>query len=229
MNCTEFQQRLEAAVDERRMSASTEFNEHAAVCLSCREQWDEYLLLEAAIASWRNKRLDVDLTERVLADFRAERQAPSVSREPVASVTLERVSDSPSSMKWWPMLIPAVAALALAVAVLLNRSSRYEEQVARNDAPPKVQTEEFADLSEIVDDAKSAWLGLARTTADRTKGLRVFIPSLSSSSTDDGASPPMDSDMLEDMNNGLTPVPNEFRRAFEFLIDAAQWDEAKTT
>ena len=65
--------------------------------------------------------------------------------------------------------------------------------------------------------------------ASRRQKDAVFIPSLSSSSTDDGASPPMDSDMLEDMNNGLTPVPNEFRRAFEFLIDAAQWDEAKTT
>lgn len=229
MNCLEFQQRLEAAVDERQLPTSKDFTEHAAVCFSCREAWDDFLLLESAIAGWRGKRLDVDLTERVLADFRTMRAEQSVVSEPSAAVTLVRVTESASGLKWWPMLIPAVAALAIAVTVLVNRNGSDEVQLAQSGTTPTVKPEEFADLNEIVDDAKSAWLGLARTTAARTSGLSVFLPSLRSSASDETASPPMEIEMLDDMNPGMAPVPDEFRRAFEFLIDASQWDESQTT
>lgn len=239
MNCTQFQQQLEAAVDNRQLAQSPELSEHTTTCFSCRELWDEYLLLETAIAQWRGTRLDLDLTDRVLAAYRAERATAPVAimtsnqtTTPPPSesqVTLVRVPTPASGTRWWPMLIPAIAALALAVMVLISREGSRERQVVQPDIKPSMPPEELADLSEIVDDAKSAWLGLARSTADRTRGLSVFIPSLRSAPGDEAPSPPMDVDMLEDMHPGLKPVPDEFRRAFEFLIDAAQWDESQTT
>lgn len=239
MNCTEFQQRLEAAVDDRQFVHSSELSEHVTTCSSCHELWDEYLLLENAIAQWRGKRLGIDLTDRVLVAHRAERVTTPVATmtgtphiatpSSESQVTLVRVHTPTSSMKWWPMLIPAIAALALAVMVLVSREGSRERQLARPDSKLSVPPEELADLSEIVDDAKSAWLGLARSTADRTRGLSVFIPSLRSSNGDEAPSQPMEADVLDDMNQGLKPVPDEFRRAFEFLIDAAQWDESQTT
>lgn len=229
MNCTDFQQQLDAAVDQRELVESEAVREHLANCLRCRTVWDEFLLLEAAIAAWRGKSLSVDLTERVLADWRADRRESPKSSEHVA-VTVVRVANQPSAMKWWPMLVPIVAALSLAVTVLINRDRGSELVAVKSEQPPvTAKSEEFADLSDLVEDAKSAWLGLARTTAARTQGLSVFIPSLKSSAGDETVPMPMDSNMLEDMNGGLKPVPDEFRKAFEFLLDAAQWDESQTT
>lgn len=229
MNCTDFQQQLDAAVDQRELVESEAVREHLANCLHCRAAWDEFLLLEAAIAAWRGQSLSVDLTERVMADWRSDRRESPKSSEDVA-VTVVRVANQPSGMKWWPMLVPIVAALSLAVMVLINRDRGSELVAVKSEQPTVIaKAEEFADLSDLVEDAKSAWLGLARTTAARTQGLSVFIPSLKSSAGDETVPMPMDGNMLEDMNGGLKPVPDEFRKAFEFLLDAAQWDESQTT
>ncbi len=230
MNCTDFQQQLDAAVDQRELVESDALREHAASCLQCRTAWDDFLLLEAAIADWRGQSLAVDLTERVLTGWRSERREtlPSKSTEGI-SVTVVRVSEQSTGMKWWPMLVPIVAALSLAVMVLINRERGSELVAVKSEQPPVIaKSEEFADLSDLVEDAKSAWLGLARTTAARTQGLSVFIPSLKSSG-DEAVPMPMDGNVLDDMNGGLKPVPDEFRKAFEFLLDAAQWDESQTT
>ena len=67
MNCEQFQNEIERAIDERSSSTSVSAHlaGHANSCETCRSAWQDFLLLESALASWTEP-VEVDLVERVV-------------------------------------------------------------------------------------------------------------------------------------------------------------------
>ena len=79
MNCQEVREQLDAALDGRLVvSVQTDVARNAAVvahvdsCTECRVLYDEYLLIESALAVWVPRRPAVDLTDRVIEAARRE-------------------------------------------------------------------------------------------------------------------------------------------------------------
>jgi hypothetical protein len=79
MNCQEVREQLDAALDDQRV-VSGQFDvvrdadvvAHAESCPDCRVLYDEYLLIESALAVWVPRRPAVDLTDRVIEAARRE-------------------------------------------------------------------------------------------------------------------------------------------------------------
>lgn len=96
MNCTEFQNWLETAA-ERRVSARTaSAASHASTCphATCRTSWQQSLLLERALDGWRRISPPIDLTDRVVGDWRADARdgRPTIA----GHVRLSRRSEGPT-------------------------------------------------------------------------------------------------------------------------------------
>jgi hypothetical protein len=83
MNCEQFQSVLERAIKERQLSDRGPVSGHADTCDSCRSAWQDFLLLESALASWTAP-VEVDLVDRVIEAARLE-SVPSHSVPPTPS------------------------------------------------------------------------------------------------------------------------------------------------
>lgn len=79
MNCQQFREQLDTALDERRRVFSsmnspeiTDAVAHAASCADCRAVYEEHVLLETALTAWKPEQLSVDVTDRVIEAARRE-------------------------------------------------------------------------------------------------------------------------------------------------------------
>jgi hypothetical protein len=73
MNCTEFRNRLESSIERRQPLDAAAAESHLCGCddAECRRQWQAAILLERGIAAWCGMRSAVDVTDRVIAEWRA--------------------------------------------------------------------------------------------------------------------------------------------------------------
>ncbi len=227
MNCVEFRQHLEDTIDARRPLDSVDLTVHVAACPECRAAWDDQNALNAAIGVWKPVTRQVDFTDRVLAALRqaevASEQATMVQAAPAAEVlTVPR-----SARSSFAPLVVTVALVLVAVTMVLSEKPADKTIVKSDPVQPVVQPEDgVADLSDLISDAKSAWMGLAQSTVQRTQDLKVFVPDLPSASDDAVTVPSATEGPKEDSE--LAPVPGEFRRAFEFLFKAAGAEDVTT-
>lgn len=80
MNCQEFREQLDAALDEQRVvstqTGAVGISAHVESCAECRVLYEEHLLIGAAVAAWKPRRPVVDLTDRVIE---ATREAGLIS------------------------------------------------------------------------------------------------------------------------------------------------------
>src|SRR5947207_2270314 len=71
MNCTEFEERLQHALDEGRTLDAADLADHAAHCAACRTVWDEFRTLADAVVLWRAQVPQVDLADEVSRTLQA--------------------------------------------------------------------------------------------------------------------------------------------------------------
>ncbi len=234
MNCIEFENALADSVDGRQWAESPELagqREHALICVECRVLWDEFWLLEAAIADWKPRTIEVDLTDRVLAAMSSSRAA--VASAPATTLTiLSREAQSDPRRSAWPLVTTIALVLLAVVAVLRDRPASQDVvetvPVPRDQLAVAQPIESVADLSDLVSDARIAWRGLADSTVRRAHEWQVFVPSLRAAAEMEAGSP-MESDDPDEANDSIAPVPTEFRRAFEFFFNAVPPENPQTT
>lgn len=150
MNCQKIREQLDAALDQRRSALShpntpeaTAIMAHVTSCSSCQALYEEYVLIETALETWKPRRMTVDLTDRVLESARREgllssngstesirpvdielQSAPGVFRQSTASShSLSTGSPvpagSPDRRSIWPAVV-TVALVLLAVVVVFR-------------------------------------------------------------------------------------------------------------
>ena len=238
MNCSEFRNALEDSVDGRQLAESLSPCEHAQTCVECRGLWDEFLLLEAAIADWKPRTINADLTDRVLATMASTQEVVV----PATTLTiLSREAGSNPRRSAWP-LVTTIALVLVAVVVVLRDRSAEREVVTTNPDPGRQLAvaqpiESVADLSDLLSDAQSAWRGLADSTVRRAREMQVFVPSIRAAAEMEAGSPTETDEpsktgepsTTDETDDNIAPVPTEFRRAFEFFFNAAQPENSQTT
>ena len=79
MNCQEFREQLEAALDQRRSVSNQTASAgdvhavaHAESCVDCRVLYEEHVLIQTALAAWTPRRPVVDLADKVIEAARQE-------------------------------------------------------------------------------------------------------------------------------------------------------------
>jgi len=236
--CTEFDRRLEAAIEERRLPEAA-LREHAAGCERCRAAWEQYALLDEAITAWRAGVPDVDLTDSVLSRlaFDSQTTAPAAT---VAAVHSRRRA------RW--IAVASASAAALLVALLLSPLARVNDapEVAGNQpvlpatGPANSSTPEAAEplapvvavrpavdendddteLTLLVRDAGSAYLGLANGAAEAVAQGAMLLPAVALVSGDGVTVDEAPASWVDQFRRDLTPIGRNIENALEFLFDA---------
>lgn len=231
MNCKQFQSQLERAIDKR-SDLSTDrasFASHADSCESCGTAWQDFLLLESALASW-SEPVEVDLVDRVIAAARPSgSQSQTVPTRSVSEATAQTESSSApvSHRRVWTM-VASVAVVLLGVAIAFRRGP---DQTASTDSdpppPPPPETpfelnedDQYAGVDELLASTRSAWQGITSKAVNQASGLRVFVPDLKS---DLGlrSSPEPEEPAPEEDPEERSIVPGGIDRAFDFLLEVS--------
>ena len=170
------------------------FCAHAADCDSCRQLWEEHLLLNRVIAEWKSELLEVDLADAVLAQYAFSgsllenahtikmpefatdtkpESRPKVFLHSVISGTSQR---SKSRQRRSALAVLAATALVLFLiaapftpTAVVNQKADVEQLAAKPPTPSRVaSTEEIAKVDAIGVDAT----GVDATGADVEALLR---------------------------------------------------------
>jgi hypothetical protein len=223
MNCEQFQNEIERTIDERSSSAPVSANlaGHADSCEACRSVWQDFLLLESALASWTEP-VEIDLVDRVVAAALKDESPETSSNAEQYTATLHRRT-------WWT--VATVAAVLLGAAFVFQSGP---DQTADDDSPvpapgdtpfnPELnEDDQYAGVDELLASTRSAWEGIASKAVNQANGLSVFVPDLNSDLGLPGSDSPSDT---EGASPGESPeegslIPGEVDRAFDFLLDVS--------
>jgi hypothetical protein len=133
MNCHEFQKRLETAAEQQISVATEAAISHARSCANseCRMRWEQSLLMERALAGWRGVRPPIDVTDRVVQEWR-----PELRGHRHVDFVRSSASRTPSPVgraagKAWP----AITVTAVLCAAVLSLTVARPEPVATTSRP----------------------------------------------------------------------------------------------
>jgi len=278
MNCDEFQTLLEAAIDRQldgdsglkrdsdlgrdsvadtdRQTVMAELEAHATGCETCRERWQDFVLLERAVTDWRAQlrtpQLSGEFTERVLLEVRAaglpSDEAASLGTDETKTVPLETrraaasTAREPKPIRAWEILV-TVALVLIAVLVVFHDGN---DQLANNDveksptAPFETSPDdELVDLSDLLSDARIVLSSLTERASQKAGGFRVFVPDVSNSFTlerdaSSTTAPAIEPETrpVDDGSSDSDPDDSGhdgFRRALDFLFEATGPPDQQTT
>lgn len=266
MTCDEFQKQLEAAIDRQldggsgadadRESVMAELEAHATGCETCREQWQDFVLLERAVADWRARprtpQLSGDFTERVLREAFAAglrpdetastsagqtKPAPATTSGTAASVTRE-----PKPLRAWEILVTVALVLIAVLVVFRDGGNQLAENDVEDSPSSPFETppdNELVDLSDLLSDARIVLSSLTERASEKAGGFRVFVPDVTNGFTLDGDASPMATPAPERTRQVDDDSPSDsesddsnsdgFRRALDFLFEAAGPTDQQTT
>lgn len=232
MNCTEFEQSLNRAVESRSEADLRNLRDHAAGCALCRGLWHRFTLLQQAIPHWKADVPDVDLADSVILRVAAA--------EPVA------VSSTSKSFRerWATAMVVAAAACMMAFVlwpapVANNQPAPQNGAVAveqpRNVKPREApQTPVMASRPQLEDRAVrkggDAIMVLAENAASTMVKTPMFLPpagALSLAEPEEGEEAPASS-WIAEWSQDLQPIGREVGNAMNFLLDAVPLDPAPT-
>jgi len=234
MNCTEFEDVLQCAVEERSEERLRELRDHAASCKHCRPVWRDFLVLRQSIPLWKARRPEVDLVDAVMA--RRPEVRPARSRS--------------TSIGWWvSAAVATAAACVLALAVWPSAPGNAPQpdlQLVDTDEPgpqsepltAPVPDEQLPDeqrdqgeVASLVRDATDPYLELAEGVADAVRDTRKFLPTaetLADNETSPEEVPPGPASWINDWSQDLEPIGRDVANAMNFLLDAVPADPAPT-
>lgn len=135
LTCSEFDGLLFEQTSEPH-DADERLREHAASCSRCAAVWKDERALDAAIAAWKTGVPEADLTERVLARWRDEREAVP-SSQPQTGPRRER-SPARGNQHFALLALASAAALVLAFSLVSQDPLRSTPDFAT--AHPEVKT-----------------------------------------------------------------------------------------
>ena len=238
-----------------REAGSVELEAHASGCEACRELWQDFVLLERAVTEWRTRlssqELSSDFTERVLREVRdaglpSVETASSSAGETKPAVETRRAtaatSREPKPIRAWEIVVTVALVLVAAFAVFRDGGNQIAENDIEDSPSSPFETppdNEVADLSDLLSDARIVLSSLTERASEKAGGFRVFVPDVTNSFTlDSGSGTP--SEVLPephpqpDSEGPANPDSDDaesggFRRALDFLLEAAGPAEQQTT
>lgn len=223
MNCTEFEDLMLEAADERR-ELSGDLRTHLAECDHCRDWWRSQRLLADAIAEWRQSVPQVEFAERVAQA--ALRESPlSVTDKPIRSRRARQHAG-----------VVAVAVVVMLLAVVLTSRLPVSDHDRAIDADQTVSTEtatlpnaELADAAAATSDAGPAttgedasWWSMARDAVEPPRVVALLVPSAASDADEsiETLLPSLPETRLDEWRESVAPIGSRIGSAFGFLRTA---------
>jgi hypothetical protein len=245
MNCSEFQQRLEQAVEAHGPTAGEQaaLEEHLTSCPTdeCGRLWQQTTLISDAVRCWKVEVDPLDLTDRVLVRLRDE---AAVRRYREAAPTLEpryafvrepspvRLAEQPSSRRSVSMVTLA-AALLLVLSVLTLRGPAPRDLASLPLAPADrdVASDEVSqrDLPAVITGGRHGRLAgtYAAMPLSATQFLTDAVVLVVPADLSDPEEEPSPADVWADrLGKRWEPIGRELNRSLELLIEAVPRTES---
>jgi hypothetical protein len=245
MNCTEFEERLMQAVEDRQSLEPfeeesgpgsllwQELRARANACEHCRKLWNEFALLDRVLPVWKSQLPPVDLADRVMARWREEQTAANPSSAVANTNGQKRTTwRFPFSM----ILAVAVAVLAAIPFVFPPPSDpdlpktgtiSHLEPVSADGTLPVPEAHVAAEPSAVTDwqalaqDAGSAYWALASDAADSFASVTDFVPPRKAAiETEKPQQPEPSTGWVEGIGSGLKPIGQDVKKSMGFLFEA---------
>lgn len=235
-NCTEFENQLQETLDARRPLSSLGWETGTIPCAHCRERWEEFALLEAAIPAWKQEHFSSDITVAgATVDYSAAgpwRPNPiSTSHSPVsrrrtarsfsfaiaatAVAVLLAVSPFPRDAEMPQAEPPSQAATQLAVR---ERSAAPGDNVGSVRQPEPSGRSEGSLPTVLADDGDATFGSLA--------ALLPSSNSLTRLASDAGTAPSPDSAAwIDQWGRDLQPIGDDVHRATRFLFNVVSIED----
>jgi len=255
LNCSEFDALLSEGIDGRGM-VDPGVVDHAERCDRCAAVLGEQRAVDTAVIAWNAAVPAVDLTERVVTNWRADRKltVPAVKQR-------RRVSPRRPALA----VLGAASAAILLLAVLFvdvspqrsesspaapltitrqdgprNKPDRHPEVIANdrnepNDSPPAKGV--MPEVDEFVTGLQQRYTGVTRDVARKVAAVRLEVPSASGlpwvfppvTEPAPAVAPRPQKQPAAKWNDSLPPIERDVRKAFGFLRDAVpDWNGRST-
>lgn len=227
LNCNEFESRLRESVETRSL-ANAAMRAHFAECQSCAVLWTDYELLNEAVSAWNVATPRVDLADRVVNAWRAER-APAVQPR----------AEAPAKPATGILAVVTVAVLLLAVTLLATRRDATEpgtkpgtqSVIAKTEpkpTPDNIQPKDddsAVDVEQMVAGFRTQMTGLTKDVSMLVAGVKVEWPAIETNllGNDPKTKPPTQPKTVPKSSGwktGLDPIQRDVRKAFGFLRQA---------
>jgi hypothetical protein len=245
MNCSEFQQRLEQAVEAHGPTAGEQaaLAEHLASCPTdqCGRLWQQTALIANAVRCWKEEVDEVDLTDCVLVRLSEE---DAVRRGREAALTLEpryafvrepapvRSAGQPSSRLWVSMVTLAAALLlVLSVLTLRGPATRDMASLPPASADRLVAADEVPQGDLAAGPAGGPHGRLAGTYASMPLSATQFLTDavvlVVPADLSDPEEEPSPADVWADrLGKRWEPIGRELNRSLELLMEAVPRTES---
>ncbi|MEW4488043.1 hypothetical protein AB1L42_08155 [Thalassoglobus sp. JC818] len=234
-NCEQFRRTLEKAIEER-ASLPAGIEEHLENCntAECQELWEDHLLLERAIAEWRDLPVSIDMSDAIVAALNEESSTGELNsthfERPAKSKALSSTARFLTS-KAAGVSIVAATTLFVFLSSLMTRPElevavREEVVVPVDDSAniAELQTPESLDLEAVKDFGKSYGKLLKGTATTLTGSLSVVL------SDSEAAVIEPTANWFSSLSDQLKTIDEQFDKTLKMVVpqdeemqDQTQW------
>jgi hypothetical protein len=215
MQCEEFEERINAVLDERRRPEwDAELSLHCDTCAECRKLADSYDHLLDGFYALTTSETSADLALRVLVDLQNER---------------------PSRRRLGRVAVAMATAAAVLVAIVPLVSNTGEKTVAKIDQARHVAQSsnaaqppltEFPLVPELLSMTNSApgdpYAGLAKGTGQGLANVMLYVPGIGGGKgiMDVPATTTKKASWTQPVSEGLRPITTTVSETFDLLIES---------
>lgn len=215
MQCEEFEERINAVLDERRRPEwDAELSLHCESCAECRKLAESYDHLLDGFYALTTPEIADDLALRVLVDLKHER---------------------PARHRFGRVAAMMATAAALLIAVIPFVSNRGEKEIAVTESAPQVASKANASqpplaelplVPELLSMTSAApgdpYAGLAKGTGQGLANVMLYVPGIGGGKGIMDVPPTMtkEDSWTQPVSEGLRPITNTVTETFDLLIES---------
>ncbi|TWT58711.1 hypothetical protein KOR42_20970 [Thalassoglobus neptunius] len=222
-SCELFRRTLQEAIENRTpLLAGVEDHPKHCGSAECRNMWEDHLLLERAIAEWRNRPVSIDMTDAVVAALTEE-----ASNTPSTSIHVERAKPAKAFSSTNRLFTPKAAGVSIVAATtlfvflssLMTRPqpeivTREEVVVPASDSSnlAEFQDAESLNLDAVKDFGKSYGKLLKGTATTLTGSLSVVLSDSETAVIEPTAN------WFSSLNDQLKTIDEQFDKTLKMVV-----------
>ncbi len=180
MNCSEFETELEQLVESRAATLTDFASSHLSQCAACRQRWNDHLLIESALTSWRQIPKMSSMADRLIQQLG---ETQSTRR---ASASLVPPKSTAAGNAWIAVVAAAaclILTLGLGTGLRFGTSHQSLTRVRNIDVPSaevkKAESSQIgvaSSVAAVLDDLRAEYQELAAETSATARDFAVALP-----------------------------------------------------
>ena len=235
MNLVEYQSKLEIMIESQHFDQRAQLEKLATTSAEHQHLWEDFLILEQALPSWKRSLPEIDLVDAVLAQLESP---PDNGEQPPATAEKTLATDPPvprisAPWIWGSSLVAAALLIAATLPFFSSRNGIDSSSTVATSTtlipvpePDRHQPPTQQSFDQLLKNAGAASWGLAQSTAGAMSEAVTLVPVTrpGSQATD---AVPSESNWVDDINSEMQPIKDQINHAWNFIIHSVPESSTK--